>query len=633
MTEAPAGSTIPPASKRSRAVLDDGAAVGPGQMTRSDYLDAVEATIQAAVDPQIASLGLSARSCPYLATAMTRYRGQSARQVEEVSRRYAGSQDTDAQELILALGERASIAARTWARQGSLDVLTSELGLAPPGDPTLQPAGYGGVSPVAPDASWVRARLGTGRPLPGTARSAAEEGFGSSLANVRIHGDGNARRLTHQVGAPALTVGEHVAVDSGAGHQAAERSVMLAHELAHAVQYGGDHGEADPQRGPDAATQERGADRAARLLPEVLAGEQPRGSAGVGLVRGRGLALRRCDGCGSSSSSTPAKAAGRFTDVSAAVRAAPDAAAKEAALAAGVKAATARADQLRSGAGSSSSPFAALRARITAETAVGSSSSTFKTLDANPLFGIGNDRVEQAYRAWAENTASSEPPWALLALWAKEGLTTPQIASAVAANSVADARAIWRSDYYFINMGIDHFTHFAATGADNNIDRSPGAGAAHDTAFTSAITAQVGAGRLPRDISGDINAELTVNNLGGGNYTVVPTSRFFSLSLMLANAYWQENHAAVQADPHVPAGTAAADVDQLTYMRWNMGSGRFGQFLARDMTGNADPDGSVPVLPTWAFHRTVRESEWGQPRANAIRFQYALDAFRLVYEW
>ena len=97
----------------------------------------------------------------------------------------------------------------------------------------------------------------------------------------------------------------------------------------------------------------------------------------------------------------------RFNDVAAAMRAAPDSAARKAALAAGITASTGRADSLRSSASSSKSPFAALRTRITNETGVGRSGSTFSHLDQNPLHGVDNSRVEQAYRTWAESHLSA----------------------------------------------------------------------------------------------------------------------------------------------------------------------------------------------------------------------------------
>lgn len=146
---------------------------------------------------------------------MMRYRGQSASQVEAVARRYAASTEADAPGLVLAIGARASLAARTWATRSSIDRLSAEFGLAVPAPST--PDWYGGHDDRSPASDWVRARLGGGRPLPDTMRTAMEEGFGVSLADVRLHNDDVASTLANRVGAPAFTVGEHVAVDRSAG--------------------------------------------------------------------------------------------------------------------------------------------------------------------------------------------------------------------------------------------------------------------------------------------------------------------------------------------------------------------------------------------------------------------------------
>lgn len=109
--------------------------------------------------------------------------------------------------------------------------------------------------------------------------------------------------------------------------------------------------------------------------------------------------------------------------------------------------------------------------------------------------------------------------------------------------------------------------------------------------------------------------------------------QFQSFSLMLVDAYWRESRAGTTADLGAHGMTAAGDdIDAMTYMRWNMGTGRFNTMLGRSMAGNRDPDGSTPPLPVWALHREVKTGEWDQPRANAIRFQYYQQAYRYLFE-
>jgi hypothetical protein len=99
------------------------------------------------------------------------------------------------------------------------------------------------------------------------------------------------------------------------------------------------------------------------------------------------------------------------------------------------------------------------------------------------------------------------------------------------------------------------------------------------------------------------------------------------------DAFWREMRESAAAAPEVKAAAPSSlDLDGLTYLRWNMGPTSFTKFRTRDMTQNRDPDGTVPSLPVWAFHREVKKSQFGQPRANAIRLQHTVPVYREVYE-
>jgi hypothetical protein len=208
-------------------------------------------------------------------------------------------------------------------------------------------------------------------------------------------------------------------------------------------------------------------------------------------------------------------------------------------------------------------------------------------------------------------------------------------ANTVAASSADNAKAIWRSVYYYENMGLDHFVHTTATSGDNVIDRTDAGAAAHEADFRARIAAQVAAGRLPRDISSDINAEITAtpDPASPGHFTVTATPRFYSLSLLLADAYFRENQAAVAADPRIGASPDPG----LVYMRWNLGATRFAPFVTSAEAHRMEPaynlpGGAHPTIAQWAFERRVQSTEYGQPRSNAIRFRYYLEVYRLLYE-
>ena len=80
------------------------------------------------------------------------------------------------------------------------------------------------------------------------------------------------------------------------------------------------------------------------------------------------------------------------------------------------------------------------------------------------------------------------------------------------------------------------------------------------------------------------------------------------------------------------AGGHRIDVDGLTYMRWNMVAASFRTFRSRDMTKRPDPDGSIPTLPVWAFHRAPKDGEYKQPRINAIKLQHLVTVLREAYD-
>jgi Domain of unknown function (DUF4157) len=154
----------------------------------------------------------------------------------------------------------------------------------------LRRSASGGAAPAqAPPV--VREVLGRpGRPLDAGARGEMEHGFGHSFARVRVHDDARAAESARAVGAHAYAVGSDVVF--GAGRYApgtGEGRKLLAHELAHVVQQGGEAAAVQPRLevGPVDAPAEREAEAAASA---VAAG----GRAAVSV--GSGPALRRFGG-------------------------------------------------------------------------------------------------------------------------------------------------------------------------------------------------------------------------------------------------------------------------------------------------------------------------------------------------
>lgn len=324
----------------------------------------------------------------------------------------------------------------------------------------------------------------------------------------------------------------------------------------------------------------------------------------------------------------------RFSAVKRSVLATSDHAERVRLLEAGIAFARGRAAAERANAGKATSITARTRATMISETGIGTPASSHPTLDDNVLFGrVRDDRVEDAYRAWFENPSQSAPPWVLLGVWAKEGLTTLPVGPRVQGKDAADARSLWRSMFFFVNMGTDHFVKtIAVPDKDNDIARGPGSGAQHDAVFRAAVAAQVTAGRLPRNIASEIDGELTVTAVPGtpGEFSVIASRRFAVLSLMLVDAFWRETQTAATAE--VKPTPRPLDLLGMTYMRWNMRASSWRELLRRDMTKNRDPDGTVPALAVWAFHRLLIAGQFTVPRANALRARLNFVVFRSVYE-
>jgi hypothetical protein len=93
----------------------------------------------------------------------------------------------------------------------------------------------GGAAP-AEVASRV-AQPGAGRPLPEALRSFMEPRFGVDFSAVRLHDQASDRDAARRIGARAFTHREHVWIGPG---ESVEDRRLMAHELTHVVQQGGD---------------------------------------------------------------------------------------------------------------------------------------------------------------------------------------------------------------------------------------------------------------------------------------------------------------------------------------------------------------------------------------------------------
>lgn len=634
-----AASPATPAAGARNPIVDDGATPAPGEMTRGEFMGALRPMVTAACDEELSAVGQSADGCPYIEYWLSFYEGRSAADVFRAIQQYASPPaGANAMALIAAVVARARLAVQRSVGGGAAS------GAAEPGGGDESAAPGGGASAVqaksdgAPrthDPVAVKSRLGAGQPVEVGVRGQMEHAFGQSFSDVRVHTGGDAAGLSRSMSARAFTVGRDIGFGAGEYQpHTIEGKALLAHELAHTLQQAS--GAVPARHGPsqESADLESEADRAAMAAVNPLAGDARFAPAARG-----GLRLQRCNPGKKEEEKKVAKAGSTFSQVRQAIAKAPDEATKKAALEQGVTASRTWANQLF-GLTGTQEPIKSVRDRIMGETKI---TDTGKALDINPFIGVSQDRVEAAYRAWYEGGGKGKEPWILLAVWAKEGAEKADTGD-IRAKSAADAKAIWRSSYFWNNLGTDYYmAHTSNASGENTPDFDP---AKSQAAFKGGIEKQLKAGRLPRDISAEIDGELTAKAVGKADksgmrdYTITPTPRFYALSLLLIDAYYRENEAAVAADSRL-AGPGGTVEPAMVYARWNLGQSRFDKMVKSaeehrkepeyEMGGGCSPKTS-PSISEWAFHRPIKAAEWDQPRRNAVRFAYKAEVFRYAYE-
>jgi Domain of unknown function (DUF4157)/The BURPS668_1122 family of deaminases len=253
-------------------IIEDEASIGsPRQMKKSAFFALLEADICATADAELAAVGRSSNSCPYIRKWMAFYREQSAAHIERSLLKYApeAADANTARDYIVVVRHRVRRAVALWARTSRVTGIPPGVGLMPydregadgtkeGGESTKKDEGFGTglpravstagraqlkerewASTRATDAESVRDQLGHGRALDSRTRSRMESAFGSDFSFVRVHDDSSSWGLSSQLNARAFTVGSDVAF--GAGEYRPGTLVgdaLIAHELAHVVQQG-----------------------------------------------------------------------------------------------------------------------------------------------------------------------------------------------------------------------------------------------------------------------------------------------------------------------------------------------------------------------------------------------------------
>ena len=261
-------------------VVADHVTPGPGQIRRADLLVRGSEVVRRAADEELATVGRSSDTCPYVAMWLARFATYDAARLERAVVLFARPAATGMGAYLQAVEARVRQAVRTWITSGRVDLPAGVTALHPGAETTALQRYADPGAPALPPTTAVVAGLGPGGPLPAAARVPMERTLAADLSTVRIHTDAAAANAARAQRARALTVGEHVVFGAGrfdAGSLPGR--ALLAHELAHVVQQRGGGGAGDER------ADEREADAAAVA---TLQGEPSR-------LRSRGgLALRHC---------------------------------------------------------------------------------------------------------------------------------------------------------------------------------------------------------------------------------------------------------------------------------------------------------------------------------------------------
>ena len=238
-------------------VEDDTVTLAPGQMRKSDFLNALQAEISVTADDAMSNTGMSTGGSQ-IDQQISRLREQDSGHVESAMRRYA-PEATTANELLRGASERARSAADEWKQTGNVSGSAELMELAAgAGGGLLGGIGTafstlagsisgifhkgknGGGNHTHRDPEQIRTHLGKGHSLDGGVQSRMGAAFGHDFSNVRVHSDANAADLSESLNARAFTVGGDIAFGVGEYRPGTLiGDALIAHELAHVVQQKG----------------------------------------------------------------------------------------------------------------------------------------------------------------------------------------------------------------------------------------------------------------------------------------------------------------------------------------------------------------------------------------------------------
>ena len=290
-----------PAPARASLIVDDEAKeVGPGQMRKSEFLSQLRESVCSTAEEALQGTMWSAMGCPYIDKWLNHYAAQPSSHLERALRKYAPETASarSAQDYIPLVTRRVRRGIEEWSSTGEVKDLPPEFaeggmpgatvsglmgavmsgvgsaisGLVSGAGKALSSVGSmlfkhreGAEAGSDADPEAIRAQLGSGQALDSSVRRRMQSAFGHDFAGVRVHNDAKARELSEGMNARAFTVGNDIAF-GGEEYKPGTPvgDALIAHELAHVVQQGGNaNGGAQHKGGAAYGSLEEDADRSA----------------------------------------------------------------------------------------------------------------------------------------------------------------------------------------------------------------------------------------------------------------------------------------------------------------------------------------------------------------------------------
>lgn len=272
------------AAGKALLVEDDVQSLQPGQMHKSEFLNALKTSVCTAADQELKGTMWSTMGCPYVERWVNVYQGKDSAAVERALQKYAPETRsvTSAEQYIPLVTKKVRKGVAVWKKTGEITDVPPEfaeggmpgatfeglvsMGLGALGGLVGKAARAigGAISGAARaigsgiaslgralfkaqpggareggDAAGIQAQLQGGHPLEAEVRGRMETAFGRDFSSVRVHADAGAAHLSNRLNARAFTVGQDVAF--GAGEYKPGTLIgdaLIAHELAHVVQQG-----------------------------------------------------------------------------------------------------------------------------------------------------------------------------------------------------------------------------------------------------------------------------------------------------------------------------------------------------------------------------------------------------------